>query len=126
MAWKHQEAVNDTIEAFLKADKMIQAIKLRREQTGEGLKEALEFCRRRRIELGCEPQREKERRMYTAAPKLRAKLAGLLEWAKGKRGSKHGNPYSVPEFKAALQLLAELDGVEEWQNVDTAKIAGEG
>jgi len=34
-------------------------------------------------------------------------LANLLEWAKGLRGTRRGNPYLVPEVAAALTVLAK-------------------
>ena len=40
-------------------------------------------------------------------------LMDLLEWAKGNRGSKHVNPYLVPEVKAALIHLARRRGFED-------------
>jgi hypothetical protein len=51
-------------------------------------------------------------------------LMDLLEWAKGNRGSKSGNPYGIPEVKAALQHLADLQGIKttsnsEWMDAKT-------
>lgn len=37
-------------------------------------------------------------------------LGNLLQWAVGNRGSKEGNPYGIPEIKAALQTLAKARG----------------
>lgn len=61
----------------------------------------------------------KERAMATT----KAHLAAVLEWAKGYRGDKRGNPYCVPEIKAALKHLAEIEGIEDYLDVDTASIA---
>jgi len=46
-------------------------------------------------------------------------LCNLLEWAKGNKGSKHINPYTVPEIKAALQYLAEIQGVKDYLDAKT-------
>ena len=37
-------------------------------------------------------------------------LCDLLEWAKGNRGTKEGNPYGITEVRAALEHLADLQG----------------
>ena len=50
-------------------------------------------------------------------------LAGLLEWAKGNRGTKTGNPYMFPEVKTALQVLAKIKGINNYLDVDTKKLA---
>jgi len=50
-------------------------------------------------------------------------LANLLEWAKGNRGSKTGNPYGFLEVKNALKVLAKIDGVKNYLDVDTKKLA---
>jgi len=55
--------------------------------------------------------------------KAQAHLANVLEWAVGNRGSKEGNPYSIPEIKAALKYLAKLEGITDWLDVDTARIS---
>jgi len=55
-------------------------------------------------------------------PIIRA-LADVLEWAKGNRGSKSGNPYGIPEIKAALQVLAKVQGNSSYLDVDTALLA---
>lgn len=39
-------------------------------------------------------------------------LANLVEWAKGNRGSKVGNPYCIPEVQVALMTLAAGQGIE--------------
>lgn len=57
------------------------------------------------------------------AIETQAHLAAVIEWAKGQRGSKQGNPYGVPEIKAALQHLAAIKGLKDWLDVDTASIA---
>jgi len=46
-------------------------------------------------------------------------LCDLLEWAKGNRGSKEGNPYLMPEVKAALQHLADLQGIKTYYYAKT-------
>ena len=40
-------------------------------------------------------------------------LMDLLEWAKGNRGSKSSNPYTIPEVKNALIHLAKLQGFKD-------------
>ena len=49
-------------------------------------------------------------------------LANLLEWAKGNRGSKSGNPYGFPEVKRALEVLGKIEGVN-YMDVDTKKLS---
>jgi len=53
----------------------------------------------------------------------RAHLANVIEWAKGNRGKKDGNPWSVPEVRAALEHLAETGAAENWMDVNTRHIA---
>ena len=48
-------------------------------------------------------------------------LCELLEWARGNRGTKHCNPYAVPEVKAALVYLAEKQGILDYLNVKTER-----
>jgi hypothetical protein len=48
-------------------------------------------------------------------------LCDVLEWAKGHRGSKSGNPYAVPEIRAALVYLASKQGKKDWLDADTSK-----
>lgn len=52
-----------------------------------------------------------------------AHLAAVLEWAKGLRGDKRRNPYCVPEIKAALKHLAQIEGIDDYLDVDTASLA---
>lgn len=46
-------------------------------------------------------------------------LCEVLEWAKGMRGSKTGNPYLIPEVKAALKHLADLQGINDYLDANT-------
>jgi len=46
-------------------------------------------------------------------------LKDLLEWAKGYRGRKDINPYCVPEVKAALKHLAEIQGIKDYLDAKT-------
>ena len=46
-------------------------------------------------------------------------LCDLLEWSKGLRGSKDINPYGVPEVRAALEHLAELQGKKDYLDAET-------
>jgi len=54
-----------------------------------------------------------------ASKKTITVLCDLLEWAKGNRGSKEGNPYLIPEVKAALQHLADLQDIKDYLNAKT-------
>lgn len=40
-------------------------------------------------------------------------LCEMLEWAKGNRGSRKGNPYMIAEVKAALKHLARERGFSD-------------
>lgn len=51
-------------------------------------------------------------------------LANLLEFVKGNRGPKQGNPYGIPEVEEALKHLAKLEGISDYLNVDTRKLSG--
>lgn len=46
-------------------------------------------------------------------------LCEVLEWAKGNRGRKDINPYAVPEIKAALAHLADLQGIKDYLDAKT-------
>ena len=37
-------------------------------------------------------------------------LGNLIQWAVGNRGTKTGNPYGIPEIRAALETLAKARG----------------
>lgn len=54
---------------------------------------------------------------------LKKALANLLEWAVGNRGSKSGNPYMFPEVKNALEVLAKIEGIKNYLDVDIKKLA---
>ncbi len=41
---------------------------------------------------------------------LKRSLCNLLEWAKGNRGTKSINPYSVPEVRKGLEVIAIAQG----------------
>ena len=62
---------------------------------------------------------------HRPSPKVEWALANLLEWAKGKRGTKEGNPYCIKEVKEALKVLAEIDGIADYLDVDTKTKAKE-
>ena len=57
--------------------------------------------------------------LMAAAPELLKSLCNLLEWAKGNKGSKHSNPYCVPEVKSALEHLAKLQGIKDYLDAKT-------
>lgn len=63
--------------------------------------------------------RQADADFYAASPDLETALMNLLEWAKGNRGNKRVNPYGVPEVKAALKVLARIQGVSDWMHADT-------
>ena len=58
---------------------------------------------------------------------LEEALCNLLEWAKGNRGSRCGNPYCVPEVRDALKVLARMQGLDEsrWLDAETKTRKGE-
>ena len=58
-------------------------------------------------------------KLMAAAPDLLKSLCNLLEWAKGNKGSKHINPYGVPEVKSALETLAKLQGIKDYLDAKT-------
>ena len=47
-------------------------------------------------------------------------LSDLLEWIIGNRGSKHGNPYGVPEVKALLKAIAHELNIKDYLDVNVA------
>jgi hypothetical protein len=49
-------------------------------------------------------------------------LYDLLEWAVGKRGSKSGNPYLVPEVEEAHRTLAVVIGETEENWIDVKEV----
>ena len=53
-----------------------------------------------------------------------AALMNVCDWAIGNRGSKERNPYSYPEVKEALGVLAALQGREGWINAVTSPSEG--
>lgn len=60
---------------------------------------------------------------HMIAEQAMSELANVLEWAKGQRGTKHCNPYAVPEVKQALQFLGRVNGVSDYLNVDTERLS---
>lgn len=57
---------------------------------------------------------------YTEAEK---RLARLIEWAIGNRGSKNGNPYAIPEVEGAMAYLAKRQGHNSYLNAETKSVA---
>jgi len=45
-------------------------------------------------------------------------LADVLDFTVGNRGSRYGNPYLVPEVIAALKVLADIKGIDEYLYVE--------
>ena len=61
--------------------------------------------------------------LIAAAPVMYDALQNLLEWAKGNRGVKEGNPYCKPEVRQALKVLASIQGKKDYLDADTASQA---
>ena len=61
--------------------------------------------------------------LLAAAPAMYDALQNLLEWAKGNRGVKEGNPYCKPEVRQALKVLASIQGKKDYLDADTASQA---
>lgn len=51
-------------------------------------------------------------------------LMNLLDWAIGNRGSKECNPYSIPEVKEALEVLAMAQKRKGWGEAVTCPAEG--
>jgi hypothetical protein len=62
--------------------------------------------------------------LISAAPAMYTAIQHLLEWAKGNRGSKTGNPYCIPEVRHALKTLASIQGVKDYLDADTTVEGG--
>ena len=62
--------------------------------------------------------------LIAAAPVMYKTIQHLLEWAKGNRGSKTGNPYCIPEVRHALKTLASIQGVKDYLDADTTVEGG--
>jgi hypothetical protein len=62
--------------------------------------------------------------LIAAAPAMYTAIQHLLEWAKGNRGSKTGNPYCIPEVRHALKTLASIQGVKDYLDADTTVEGG--
>ena len=43
-------------------------------------------------------------------------LFDLMQWVAGNRGSKHGNPYCVPEVRETLKAIAVERGFKDIDN----------
>ncbi len=69
------------------------------------------------------PQAQAYAPMLAAAPAMYDALQNLLEWAKGNRGVKEGNPYCKPEVRQALKVLASIQGKKDYLDADTASQA---
>ena len=62
----------------------------------------------------------KQRKAINAqAMNLYYTLQELLEWVKGKRGRKDINPYTVPEVRYALGILASIQDIADPLNAKT-------
>ena len=60
------------------------------------------------------------RSLIAAAPAMYEALQNLLEWAKGNRGAREGNPYCKPEVRQALKVLASIQGKKDYLDAATA------
>jgi len=58
--------------------------------------------------------------LIAAAPAMYEALQNLLEWAKGNRGAREGNPYCKPEVRQALKVLASIQDKKDYIDADTA------
>ena len=63
-------------------------------------------------------------KFIAAAPAMYKTIQHLLEWAKGNRGAKTGNPYCIPEVRHALKTLASIQGVKDYLDADTTVEGG--
>ena len=54
-----------------------------------------------------------------SGPELYMALCNLIEWAKGSRGPKTGNPYEIPEVKRGLEVIAKIQGIDNYLDADT-------
>ncbi len=61
--------------------------------------------------------------LIAAAPAMYEALQNLLEWAKGNRGAREGNPYCKPEVRQALKVLASIQGKKDYLDADTVSQA---
>ena len=58
--------------------------------------------------------------LIAAAPAMYEALQNLLEWAKGNREAREGNPYCKPEVRQALKVLASIQGKKDYLDAETA------
>ena len=63
-------------------------------------------------------------KFIATAPAMYKTIQHLLEWAKGNRGAKTGNPYCSPEVRHALKTLASIQGVKDYLDADTTVEGG--
>jgi hypothetical protein len=62
-------------------------------------------------------------RLRSENQQLIKSLADILEWAIGNKGSKHINPYCVPEINNAFCILASITNGGNFP-VNTKKLSG--
>ena len=58
--------------------------------------------------------------VIAAAPAMYEALQNLLEWSKGNREAREGNPYCKPEVRQALKVLASIQDKKDYIDADTA------
>ena len=57
--------------------------------------------------------------LIAAAPALYEAVQNLLEFIKGNRGAREGNPYCKAEVRQALKVLAAIQGKKDYLDADT-------
>ena len=72
-------------------------------------------------ENGCECFSEirENAHLIAAAPALYEAVQNLLEFIKGNRGAREGNPYCKAEVRQALKVLAAIQGKKDYLDADT-------
>ena len=57
--------------------------------------------------------------LIAAAPAMYEAVQNLLEFIKGNRGAREGNPYCKAEVRQALKVLAAIQGKKDYLDADT-------
>ena len=57
--------------------------------------------------------------LIAAAPAMYEAVQNLLEFIKGNRGAREGNPYCNAEVRQALKVLAAIQGKKDYLDADT-------
>ena len=64
-------------------------------------------------------QSQADANLIAAAPAMYEALQNLLEFIKGNRGAREGNPYCKAEVRQALKVLASIQGKKDYLDADT-------